>query len=154
MYSHGGIKLSCDKWRIMENEWGVRKTKRAPLLPIKPMLENRVYAWGQDFLMLKPRVRETHPGAPQNQRWEERALLAGSLAHGRKERGRDRLIKVTSSASSRRESYWGRQREARLCWEILHGGGNIRIRDFIFPYQLYKNSTFLTSSKFGSRNSY
>lgn len=51
-----------------------RRPIRAPLLPIKPMLENRVYAYGQDFLMLKPSVRETHPGSPQNQQWEERAL--------------------------------------------------------------------------------
>lgn len=119
VYSHWGIKLSCDKWRIMENEWGIQKIKRAPLLPIKLMLENRVYACEQDFPILKPRVRQTHSGAPQNQQWEERALLAGSLAHRRKERGRDRLIKVTSSTSSCRESYWEMPDSAgRSCiWE-------------------------------------
>lgn len=53
------------------------------------MLENRVYTSGQDFLILNPKL-----DSPRSIRWQ-------TVAYGKKERERDRLIKMTIYSSWR-----------------------------------------------------
>lgn len=156
VYSHWGIKWSSDKLRIVKNERGRWKTKRAPWLPIKPMLENRVYTCGQHFLILKPRIRWTHPGTCRTSggRSEKNVyfLLAAWLPEER-ERKKQALQNDQSLFLPQGDFEGGRGRP-ELCWESLYMGGNILPGDPIFLSQLYKTPAFLKASKFGSGNSY
>lgn len=85
----------------------------------------RVYASGQDFLVLNPRIWPTQTSCRNcgGRSREEHVLPAVRLAPRKKERGKDRLVKMTTYPSSVGSSWEG---PGGLCWERKYHGWRLR----------------------------